>query len=142
MKALSLFIKQRDLVIKKKEYKLRQVFDRIDALLKEVESLNRIYDRLKFDMQRGRTVAEIFEKNIYCHYVLEEIKKKEEERSSLLKEAENLKRELAVLHGEKKAVEKFIMKLERERRKEELIQEGRLADEIFSRRFSDSSFND
>lgn len=141
MKAFSLFIKQRDLMIKREEYKLRQLFDRLDKISKDIKTLNHTYERLKEEMKNSKSAAELFEKNAYSHYILSEIARKEEERVNLLKNIDNLKKRLSRLHGEKKAVERFIMKLEREKKREELIQEGRLADEVFSRRFSDSSFN-
>ncbi|WP_457569011.1 hypothetical protein [Desulfurobacterium sp.] len=128
-------------MIKREEYKLRQLFDRLDGITKDIETLNHTYERLKEEMKNSKNAAELFEKNIYSHYILDEIDRKKEEKVNLLKDIDSLKKRLSRLHGEKKAVERFIMKLERERKREELIQEGRLADEVFSRRFSDSSYN-
>ncbi|WP_457568554.1 hypothetical protein [Desulfurobacterium sp.] len=141
MRAFSLFIKQRDLVIKKEEYRLARFMEQLDKVQKEISRLSSVYEALKDDFRKSRIVAEVSARYLFSREILDEIEKKQEERRNLLKEVESLKKRLAVLNGEKKAVEKFIMKLEKEKRREELIQEGRLADEVFSRRFSDSSID-
>ncbi|WP_456395475.1 hypothetical protein [Desulfurobacterium sp.] len=102
MKAFSLFIKQRNLIIKREEYRLRQLLEWLNEISKDIKDLNYLYERLKEEMKSSKKAAELFEKNTYSHYILDEIVRKSEEKVNLLKDIDNLKKRLSQLHGEKK----------------------------------------
>ncbi|SNR87839.1 flagellar export protein FliJ [Desulfurobacterium atlanticum] len=144
MKALHLFLKHTEYQIKKEEFILKEFLSELDEVETKIESLRKEYSVKKQQLTRVKNGMEISLLLNYCNFILEEIEKKNVEKKQLLHKIQIQKQKLARLNGEKKAVEKFLEKKKRNELINQLVQEGRLADEVFSRVYADgddSSWN-
>jgi len=141
MKALYFFLKHTDYQINKEEFILREFLSELEILESEIEKLKEEYSLKEKEMSEVSNGMEISLLLSYCGFLLEEIEKKSVEKKRLIEKIEIQKRKLARLNGEKKAVEKYLEKKRKEELINQLVQEGRLADEVFSRIYADGDNN-
>ncbi len=135
-KGLLVFLKQRNLLIKREEYSLRLLREEFESLYNDISRLEVEYSKINGYLDETVYVADIAFFSGYGNLLLKRLKDLKSNMDILNGKIEEQKEKLSKLNAEKKAVEKYLKRKEREDFIFQLIQEGRLADEVFSRSFA------